>query len=88
MKILAILGSLALSACAGLNMQDMTAAQIKATNGMASCGYATNVYGKISIITANTDDVSKGTNQKGRMAITCGDASMIIDNNTSVPVVK
>lgn len=80
-----LIAMLLLSGCAGLNMSDMTAAQIKATNGMASCGHSTNVYGKISIITANTDDVSKGANQKGRMSITCGDATMVIDNSVTLP---
>lgn len=83
---LAVLLSGCLFACAPLDMKDMTAAQLKATNGFASCGTATNIYGKVAIITANTDDASRGTNQKGRMAITCGDAMMTIDNNVSVPV--
>lgn len=85
MRIAIAIAALWLAGCAGLNMHDMTAAQLKATNGMASCGHATNIYGQVSIITANTDDVQKGTTQKGKMVITCGASSMTIDNSTALP---
>lgn len=90
MKLLLILLSVWLimslvAGCANLNQSDMTAAQLRATNGTATCATSTSIYGKVSIIAANTDDAAKGTTQKGSMRITCGDAIMQIDNNIGLP---
>lgn len=73
-----------LSGCAGLPVADMTAAQIRATNGMSSCGTASNLYGKVSIITQNQNDPAGNTNQRGKTVITCGEATMTIDNSQTV----
>ena len=82
MKILPALLTLGLAGC--LNMADMTAGQIRATNGLAMCTQATTMYGKGSSITVNADDVRKGATGKGKTAITCGDATMVIDHDVGV----
>lgn len=79
---LAVIASF-LAACSPLNLRDMSAAQIKATNGMATCATSTSMYGKVSIISANTQDATKGSTEKGSTTIVCGDSTMKIDSSAS-----
>lgn len=73
-----VLAAFLLTGC--LSVQDMTAAQIRATNGMAMCATAATMYGKGSSITVNADDIRKGASAKGKTQITCGDATMVIEH--------
>ena len=79
---IALLAVLSLAGC--LNMEAMTASQIRATNGLAMCSQMVTLYGKGSSITVNADDIRKGATAKGRTSITCGDALMVIDSNIGV----
>lgn len=78
--LLALLVSL-LAGCLGLGLSPE---QLKASAGMATCTNATSIYGKGSTVTANTDDVRKGNNQKSSMTITCGDVTMKIEQDVGV----
>ena len=81
-----ILTAAALTLLAGcLSVSDMSAQQLKATQGMAMCAQATTMYGKGSTITVNADDIRKGAYAKGKTAITCGDATMVIEHDVGVP---
>ncbi len=80
--VLVVAGSLA--GCLSLGVHDMSAAQIKATNGMVMCGQMVSLYGKGSSITVNADDIRKGATAKGKLSIVCGDAQMTIEHNIGV----
>lgn len=71
---------------AGCPTMSMTPEQLKASAGMATCGTSTNVYGKVSIITAAADDIRKGVSAESVTNIKCGDASMEISNKLAAPV--
>lgn len=71
---------------AGCPTMSMTPEQLKASAGMATCGTATTIYGKTSIITAAADDIRKGATGDSATKITCGDASMDITNKIGVAV--
>jgi hypothetical protein len=94
MKTLAALSALLLSlallsACGGaFNLQgDMTAAQIRATNGVTTCAqYDSLVYGSASFITMNADDTKKGATSSNNTQITCGKANMTSNSTAGVPV--
>lgn len=43
------------------------------------------MYGKGSSITANPDRVTKGATSKGKTSITCGDATMVIEQDVTKP---
>ena len=81
--VLAVL-TLVLPGCMSMNVPDMSAAQIKATNGMVMCAQVVSMYGKGSSITVNADDIRKGATAKAKTSITCGDATMIIESNVGV----
>ncbi len=66
-----------LSGC--LSVSDMSAQQLKATNGMAMCSTVATAYGRGSSITVNADDIRKGASAKGKTEIRCGDAVMVIE---------
>jgi len=68
--------------CVGV--ADMSASQIRATNGVVMCSQVTSIYGKGSAITVNADDVRKGSTSKGKILIVCGDATMTIDYDVGV----
>ena len=86
MRLIAALAALLLPGC--LSVQDMTAAQIRATNGMAMCSQAVSIYGKASSITVNADDIRKGATARGKTAITCGDSTMVIEHDVGVGPAK
>ena len=64
-----------------MNMSEMTANQLRATNGLATCTQATTMYGKGSSIAVNADDLRKGVSARGKTTIVCGDATMTIESN-------
>lgn len=66
-----------LTGCVGV--ADMSASQIRATNGMIMCSQVVSIYGKGSSITVNADDIRKGATAKGKTSITCGDSQMVIE---------
>ena len=70
---------LLLTSC--MSISDMTSQQIRATSGMAMCAQVTSMYGKGSSIMVNADDIRKGATAKGKTVISCGDASMTIEND-------
>lgn len=78
--IVAVL-AFALSGCMSMGVHDMSANQIRATNGVAMCAQATTLYGKGSSITVNADDIRKGVSARGKTTIVCGDATMTIESN-------
>lgn len=69
-----------LSGCMSLGVSDMSASQIRATNGMIMCAQVVSMYGKGSSITVNADDVRKGVSARSKTTIVCGDATMTIDS--------
>jgi hypothetical protein len=71
---------------AGCPTMSMTPEQLKASAGMATCGTATTMYGKTSIITAAADDIRKGASAENITEIICGDASMKIGSKVGAPV--
>lgn len=71
---------------AGCPTMSMTPEQLKASAGMATCGTSTNMYGKVSIITAAADDIRKGQTGDSSTVIKCGDASMEVSNKVGVHV--
>lgn len=84
--LLATIALLALTSCANLGYQNMTAEQIKATAGTVTCTQFTGVYGKASNIAINADNTRKGATPKGKTVVSCGDATMTIEAETGVPV--
>lgn len=81
-----ILSTVALTGCPSMSIKDMSAEQLKATNGMLTCSQLSSMYGKGSSILVNTDDLRKGATSKGKTSITCGDATMTIESEIGVPV--
>jgi hypothetical protein len=77
--------SLALTGCGSMAYKDMTAEQIKATAGTTSCTQYEGLYGNAATIALNADDTRKGASSRGKMQITCGKATMVIENETSTP---
>ena len=67
-----------------VSISDMSAAQLRATNGIAQCAQVTSLYGRGSSITVNVDDIRKGATARGRTSIRCGDATMVIDTDIGV----
>lgn len=78
------IGCLSLSGCLGLGLQNMTAEQIKATNGMTTCTTLSTMSGSGSTISVNSDDIRKGATSNGKVAVTCGTATIVIDSNVGV----
>lgn len=83
MKIAIAFAVVILAGCTGLDVQNMSDKQIRATNGMVACGAVTTLYGKSALITANADDVHKGISTSSETIITCGDASLTIRSNSA-----
>jgi len=81
-----LLGTFVLTGCPSMSIKDMSADQLKATNGMLTCSQLSSMYGKGSTILVNTDDLRKGATSKGKTVITCGDATMAIESEVGVPV--
>lgn len=73
---------LLLSGCIG--MSEMTASQLRATNGMAMCASVVTLYGRGNSITVNADDLKKYQIGKGKTVISCGDAQMVIEHDVGV----
>ncbi len=69
-----------LPGCMGSGLSEMSAAQLKATSGMAMCSQVTTMYGKGSSIAVNADDIRKGVSARGKTTIVCGDSTMTIDS--------
>jgi hypothetical protein len=67
-----------------MSVSDMSAAQLRATNGMAMCAQVTSLYGRGSSITVNADDIRKGAVGHGKTSIVCGDATMTIQHDIGV----
>ena len=84
LRNLTLLVTLLLPGCMSMQIPDMSAAQIKATNGLMMCAQVVSMYGKGSSITVNSDDIRKGSTAKGKTSIVCGDASMTIEHTTGV----
>ena len=82
MRAVLLLVALVIPGCVGV--PDMSASQIRATNGLIMCSQVTSIYGKGSAITINADDVRKGSTAKGKTSVVCGDASMTIETNIGV----
>ena len=78
MRTLLFTVALILPGCVGV--ADMSASQIRATNGVIMCAQVSSIYGKGSSITLNADDVRKGSTAKGKTSITCGDSQMVIEH--------
>lgn len=70
MRLLLILFITALSGCMAMGVQDMTPAQIKATEGMLTCTQLQGAYGRGVAVSVNMDDVRKGMTSKGRIIVT------------------
>ena len=83
--VMAVVGLAGLAGCQSLGYQGMTADQIKATAGTSTCTQFTTLYGKSSMIALNEQDVKKGVTATGKVAITCGDASMTIETTATAP---
>ena len=66
-----------------MSVSDMSAAQLRAANGLAMCSQVTSIYGRGSSITVNADDIRKGATGKGRTSIECGDAKMVIEQSVA-----
>lgn len=84
MKNIAVLAIILL--LSGCPTMSMTPEQLKASAGMATCGTATNMYGKVAIITAAADDIRKGATGDSTTEIVCGDASMKIGSKIGIAV--
>jgi len=80
MRTLILLSVLLLTGCPSMSIKDMSAEQLKATNGMLTCSQLSSMYGKGSVILVNVDDLRKGATSKGETTVTCGDATMTIKN--------
>lgn len=76
---------IALSGCGAMAYKDMTSEQIKATAGTTSCTQYEGIYGNAATIALNADDTRKGASSRGKMLITCGKATMTIENETTSP---
>lgn len=76
-----------LAGCPSMSIKDMSAEQLKATNGMLTCSQLSSMYGRGSSILVNTDDLRKGATSKGKTVITCGDASMTIESEIGAAAV-
>ena len=79
-----LLGTFVLTGCPSMSIKDMSADQLKATNGMLTCSQLSSMYGKGSVILVNVDDLRKGATSKGETTVTCGDATMTIKNEIGV----
>lgn len=82
MRAVAVVSMVMLGGC--ISVADMSAQQLRATNGMAMCAQVTSLYGRGSTITVNADDVRKGAYAKGKTAIQCGDSTMVIEHDLGV----
>lgn len=71
---------------AGCPTMSMTPEQLKASEGIATCGTGSNPWGRVSIITAAADNVRKGATGDSVTVIKCGDASMEVTNKVGVPL--
>jgi hypothetical protein len=78
------LGCVLMSVSGCVSISDMSAAQLRASNGIAQCAQVTSLYGRGSSITVNVDDIRKGATARGRTSIRCGDATMVIDTDIGV----
>jgi hypothetical protein len=85
-SIISIIVLILLAGCQNLGYSNMTAEQIRATNGTSTCTSINTIYGKQSMIAINEQDVKKGSTSKGKLSITCGDALMSIESDIGVPV--
>jgi uncharacterized protein YceK len=85
-RLCILLVAFTLAGCGSMAYKDMTAEQIKATAGTTSCTQYEGLYGNAATIALNADDTRKGASSRGKMQITCGKASMTIENETSTPV--
>jgi hypothetical protein len=74
-----------IAGCMSMGVNDMSASQIRSTNGMAMCAQVTSLYGKGSSITVNADDFRKGYNAKYKTVIVCGDATMTLESSQAEP---
>lgn len=79
-----LLAGIALGLPGCVNLSEMSANQLRATNGMAMCSQATSLYGRGSSITVNADDLKKGQTGKGKTVITCGDSQMVIEHDVGI----
>ncbi len=69
-KILIIAAlSIAMAGCMSLGVQQMTPAQITATNGMVTCTKLATAYGQGIATTVNADDVRKGATNKSKIVM-------------------
>jgi len=76
-------GCLLLTGCVGgFSVKDMTPEQIKATNGMVTCGTANSIYGKATLVTVNNDDVRKGNAGAAKVTVN-PDCSVTVESNTT-----
>lgn len=80
--------ALLLPGCMSMGFQDMSAAQIRATNGVAGCVTVSTMNGRGSSITVNADDIRRGATAKGKTSIQCGDAQMVIEHDVGVAPAK
>lgn len=60
MRYLLILPMLLLGGCLGMGLQSMDAAQIRATEGMATCSQVYTVQGAARTVTVHNDAAKKG----------------------------
>jgi len=63
MKLAIALLGLFLGGCLGLGVNDMTAAQIRATEGMATCVDVYTMYGKGRSVTVHVDAAKRGIDE-------------------------
>lgn len=81
LKAFLLLTFVALAGCAS-----MSAEQLKASEGMATCTTTTNVWGTVSIVTHDVRNTRKGATSENSTEILCGNAKMVIGDKVGVPV--
>lgn len=69
MKTLIAVLVLPLGGCLGLGVQNMDAAQIRATEGMATCTDLTTMYGRGRSVTVHADAAKKGIDSSSEVVI-------------------
>ena len=69
MKLVIAFLALLLGGCFGLGVNDMTAAQIRATEGMATCTDVYTMYGKGRSVTVHVDAAKRGIDENYEQVI-------------------
>lgn len=76
-----------LSGCLSMGVHNMSAEQIRATEGMVTCTTVYTAYGKGNTTTVNADDTRKGNNSKGKITIS-PECAVTIESDTAAAPTK